>query len=105
MPEPLTLFARITPKSEHLAAARHAVLDILSVTRAEPGCRVFTLHDDPGGGGCLYLYEVWDDEAALEAHHAQPYTQAVFDHYRLWLSEPVAITRLRQIGEVSACSS
>lgn len=104
MPEPLTLLARITPKPEHLSAARQAVLGILSATRAEPGCRVFTLHDDENGGGRLYLYEVWDDETALAAHHAQPYTRAVFDSYREWLSEPVDITRLRRIGEEAACS-
>lgn len=105
MSEPLTLFARITPKPEHLAAARSAVIDILPATRAEPGCRVFTLHEDGDGCGCLYLYEVWDDEAALAAHHAKPYTMAVFDKYRTWLSEPVAITRLRKLGEADACSS
>ncbi|MDO9425916.1 MAG: putative quinol monooxygenase [Methylobacterium sp.] len=98
MSDPLTLFARISPKPEHRAAARDAVLDILAVTRSEPGCRRFTLHDDRDGGGDLYLYEVWDDEAALAAHHAQPYTRAVFDRYRTWLSEPVEITRLRAIG-------
>lgn len=105
MSEPLTLFARITPKPEHLAAARQAVLGILSATRAEPGCRAFTLYDDQGDGGRLYLYEVWDDEAALTAHYAQPYTQAVFDSYREWLSEPVEITKLREIGEETTCSS
>ena len=104
MPDPLVLFARITPKPEHRVAARAAVLAILTVTRSEPGCRRFTLHDDRDGDGPLYLYEVWDDEAALAAHHAQPYTRAVFEQYRTWLSEPVAITRLRAIGG-GACSS
>ncbi|MCJ2035029.1 putative quinol monooxygenase [Methylobacterium sp. J-068] len=105
MSEPLTLLARITPKPEYLAAARHAVLDILSATRSEPGCRTFILHDEVSGGGCLYLYEVWDDEGTLAAHHAQPYTRAVFDQYRIWLSEPVEITKLREIGGATACSS
>ena len=105
MLEPLTLFARITPKPEHLPDARRAVLGILSATRAEPGCRAFVLHDDQDGGGRLYLYEVWDDDAALAAHHAHPYTRAVFDSYRDWLSEPVEIIRLRTIGDEVACSS
>ncbi|WP_210187005.1 putative quinol monooxygenase [Methylobacterium gossipiicola] len=104
MPEPLVLFARIAPKPEHFVAARRAVSEILAATRSEPGCRSFVLHEDEGGG-CLYLYEIWDNEAALAAHHAQPYTQAVFEQYRAWLSEPVEITRLRAIGEAGACSS
>jgi quinol monooxygenase YgiN len=98
MPESLTVFARITPKPEHIDAAREAVLRIVPATRAEPGCRVFTLHDAREGEGCLYLYEVWEDEAALAAHHAQPYTRAVFDGYRTWLSKPVEITTMREIG-------
>jgi quinol monooxygenase YgiN len=97
MADQLTVFARITPKPEHVDAARRAILDIMPVTRAEPGCRVFTLHDDRDGGGRLYLYEVWDGEAALAAHHEQPYTQAVFASYRQWLAEPVELTMLRRV--------
>jgi len=41
--------------------------------------------------GCLYLYEEWRDAAALAHHHAQPYTQAVFEAYKEWLAEPVDI--------------
>ena len=50
MPE-LTIFARITPKPEHLKAARQAVLGIMAATHAEQGCRALTLHDDWDGGG------------------------------------------------------
>jgi quinol monooxygenase YgiN len=96
----LSIFARITPKPEFLEAARQAVLAIIPATRAEPGCHAFTLHDDGDGGGHLYLYEIWEDEAALAVHHDQPYTQAVFDSYREWLSQPVEITRLRPIDEI-----
>ncbi|WP_076073076.1 putative quinol monooxygenase [Sphingomonas montana] len=105
MSEPLTVFARIAPKPEYLEAARNAVRGIMQATHAEPGCRIFTLHEDRDGGSCLYLYEVWEDAAALAAHHAQPYTQSVFDSYREWLSEPVDLTLLREIGPEAECSS
>lgn len=105
MTEPLIVFARITPKSEFLEAARRAILGIITATRAEAGCRTFALHEDRDGGGRLYLYEVWDDAAALAAHHDQPYTRAVFDSYREWLSEPVDITMLRGVGADGGCSS
>ena len=105
MSNQLVLFARITPKPEHLEVARQAILGILPVTRAVPGCRMFKLHDDLDGGRRLYLYEVWDNDAALAVHHAQPYTQAVFESYREWLSEPVEITMLRELGGEAGCSS
>jgi quinol monooxygenase YgiN len=97
MTNQLTVFARIAPKPEYFDAARQAILSIVPPTRAEPGCRIFTLHGDGHGGGQLYLYEVWDDEAALASHHAQPYTQAVFASYIEWLAEPVALTMLHRI--------
>ena len=96
MDQPLTIFARISPKPDYLEAARDAVLDIIPATHAEPGCIDFKLHDDMEGKGRLYLYEVWRDEAALTAHHEQPYTKAVFEQYQRWLSEPVEIIRLRE---------
>ena len=105
MTNQLTVFARITPKPEHFDAARQAVLGIIGKTRAERGCRAFTLHDDREGGGRLYLYEVWDSEAALADHHDQPYTQAVFQSYQEWLAEPVELTMMRRIDLGAACSS
>lgn len=95
MTDPLILFARITPKSEHMEDAKRAVLDIVARTRAEAGCRSFQLHEDRNDPEHLYLYEIWDDEAALAAHHAQAYTRTVFAHYENWLAAPVDITRLR----------
>lgn len=97
MSDQLTVFARITPEPEHLDAARRAVLGIVPATRAEPGCRMFMLHEDRDGGGCLYLYELWEDETALAAHYDQPYTQAVLASYREWLAKPVELTMLRCI--------
>ena len=113
MAEPLVVFARITPKAACYDLAREAVLGIIPETRAEPGCHTFVLHEDADGTAgqadtlrSLYLYEVWADEAALAAHHAQPYTQAVFESYQTWLAAPVALTRLRQLdGVEGACSS
>lgn len=93
----LALFAKITPKPQHRAAAETAIRGILGATRAEPGCRRFSLHAGDGADEALYLYEIWDDEAALAAHYAAPYTQAVFEAYRDWLAAPVEIVRLRRL--------
>ena len=95
MSSELVVFAKICPKPEHLEDAKAAILGILGPTRQEPGCRQFRLLSGEGDGR-LYLYEEWTNEAALAAHHEQPYTQRVFDSYRNWLAMPVEVTKLRK---------
>jgi len=57
-------------------------LDALSrlstTTRTEPGCRLFMLHQDLSDPQRLFLWERWDDEAALQKHLAAAHTQAYF---------------------------
>ncbi len=96
MSTPLCIIATITPRPEHLADAREAIAGIVERTCAEVGCRTFRLLE--GGDGRLRLYEEWDDEAALEAHYAQDYTQAVFSAYEDWLAESVNIVHLRRLA-------
>jgi len=94
---PLSVFATITPKSEHLTEALAAIEGILAATRAEDGCLQFDLHRGAGTGR-IHLYEVWSDRDAFDNHHAQPYTQAVFRKYDAWLAEPVELTFMRPVA-------
>jgi len=96
MAEPLHLFARIVPEPDHFAAARDAIRAIIAPTLDEPGCHAFVLHEGDGDG-CLYLYEVFADQAALEAHAQQPYTREVLAQYDEWLAEPVQVTRMKRV--------
>lgn len=45
----------------------------------EPGCYRFDILEDPGDPNRFYLYEVYADEAAFEAHQTYP-------HYLTWRS-------------------
>ena len=44
----------------------------------EPGCQVFDVCRDPAAPDAVFLYEVYDDEAAFQAHLASPH-YASFD--------------------------
>jgi len=96
MAESLSVFAKITPKAEHLAAATEAVAGILDRTRAEPGCRHFSLHRDDEGA--IYLMELWESEQALKSHYDEPYTKAVFASYEEWLAKPPEILKMRPVA-------
>ena len=42
----------------------------------EPGCRQFDVCRDPGDPSLFFLYELYDDEAAIQAHlQSQHYLQ------------------------------
>jgi (4S)-4-hydroxy-5-phosphonooxypentane-2,3-dione isomerase len=51
--------------------------DALGSERDEPGCMRFNVLQDAQDQNVYYFYEVYRDEAALEAHRAAP-------HYAVW---------------------
>jgi quinol monooxygenase YgiN len=42
-------------------------------TRAEPGCRMYQAHRSLSDPRRFFLYEQYDDHAALDAHRAAPH--------------------------------
>lgn len=44
-----------------------------SSVRDEPGCRQFDVCTDPAQPNTVFLYELYDDEAAFEAHQDMPH--------------------------------
>lgn len=94
---PLSVFATITPKPEHLTETLSAIEAIMTVTRAENGCLRFDLHRGASTGQ-LHLYEVWADRDAFDRHHAQPYTRAVMQQYRDWLAKPAELTFMHPVA-------
>lgn len=43
---------------------------LMPATRAEPGCRMYLVHRAPDDPRRFFLYEQYDDQAALDAHRA-----------------------------------
>jgi len=46
-------------------------------SREEPGCRVYQAYRDPAEPRVFHIFEIYDDEAAVEAHRAAP-------HFKVW---------------------
>ena len=44
-----------------------------SSVRDEPGCRQFDVCQDPEAANRIFLYEIYDDRAAFEAHLETPH--------------------------------
>jgi autoinducer 2-degrading protein len=65
----------IKPGHENEAVALFAPLT--AATRAEPECRMYQVHRSTTDPRRFFLYEQYDDQAALDAHRAVPH----FEHY------------------------
>ena len=56
--------------------AKTALSALCQKTLTEPGCSLFTLHQDPRKTDRFLLWERFDNEAAFKAHFEADYTKA-----------------------------
>jgi quinol monooxygenase YgiN len=74
----ISLVVKIRIKPEHRDTFLKAIeVDALGSERDEPGCLRFNVLQSEADENVYYFYEVYKDEAALEAHRAAP-------HYAVW---------------------
>ena len=74
----LALFVKVRIKPEARAQFLEAIeVDALGSERDEEGCLRFNVLQDQTDENVYYFYEVYKDEAALEAHRQAP-------HYAVW---------------------
>jgi len=91
----LYLSAEISLKPECYEAGKAAIEGIIPLTLNEPGCHVFSLMEDQSKNGKLHLFEIFEDEHALQRHHDKDYTKAIFTQYEDWLEKPIEITKMQ----------
>ncbi|PRH46955.1 putative quinol monooxygenase [Burkholderia multivorans] len=86
----LYVMASLFPKPEHAQAVEAELRSMVAKTRTEPGNRQYDLFREEGGSPNLHLFEVYDDQAAFDAHLASPYFVAFRDKSADWFaSSPV----------------
>ena len=68
------IIAPIQVKEGHIAQFMEAIIeDAKGSVNDEPGCRRFDVVQDAGDPSRVWLYEVYDDEAAFQAHTEAPH--------------------------------
>jgi quinol monooxygenase YgiN len=73
------------PHPEHAFAFREAMIENARASRErERGCRQFDVCEDPASGA-IFLYELYDDRAAFDAHLATPHFRAFDAATRDWI--------------------
>ena len=91
----ISLVVKIRIKPEHRDTFLKAIeVDALGSERDESGCLRFNVLQSEEDENVYYFYEVYKDEAALEAHRAAP-------HYAVW--REAAAVALDGPAEASRC--
>jgi len=93
----LAIWVKVRIKPELRQRFLEAIeVDALGSERDEPGCLRFNVLQDERDENVYYFFEVYKDEAALEAHRAMP-------HYAVWraaadtLDGPTEATRCKTV--------
>jgi quinol monooxygenase YgiN len=72
-----------------------ALASIAAASRHEPGCRLYQPYRDPAEPRVFHIFEIYDDEAALEAHGASEH----FKTHVLEQAVPLLENRERAVFE------
>jgi quinol monooxygenase YgiN len=83
----------VKPGREEEAVALFARLT--EATCAEPGCRMYLAHRSTADPRKFFLYEQYDDQAALDAHRASPH----FEQYAKGGLFPIIESRSPELYE------
>ncbi len=79
----------IRVKPENVDAFMKKAIENATAARKEPGCRQFEVLVDPNDRTKVMLFEIYDDEAAFEAHQQTP-------HFKKYLAEAVPLLAARE---------
>lgn len=92
----LAMWVKVRVKPEQRERFLEAIeVDALGSERDEPGCYRFNVLRDEADENVYYFYEVYEDQAALEAHRAAP-------HYAVWRA---AVDTLDGAPEATRCQT
>ncbi|PKG37161.1 putative quinol monooxygenase [Psychromonas sp. Urea-02u-13] len=79
----ITIVASILAKTDNIELVKSELLKLITITRAEPGCLQYDLHQDNNNPAQFVFYENWASKALLQTHlesqHIASYVAATQD--------------------------
>lgn len=92
----IRVIAQAFARPENVAAVRTLLENMLAPSRTEKGCIAYDLHEVLGDPHQFVFLEIWQSEAALDAHTRTPHFQGL-ERAQSLLTEPLKVTKLRRI--------
>jgi len=74
---PFTYIVNFTVSPANIDKAKELSLQLQEKTRLEPGCRQYVFHQCIEEPTRFFIYEVYDDRAALQTHQATEYFRKI----------------------------
>ncbi|MFB8830387.1 putative quinol monooxygenase [Azotobacter sp. CWF10] len=93
----ICIFASITAKSEHRDDVLQALRLMVVQSRAEPGNLRYDLFIRTDEPAVFDLFELYSDEAAVEAHRQSPHYQSYRIQVAEWVAKPTKIKLSRPV--------
>lgn len=73
------LTATFSVKSEYRAAVLPVLNHMVTETRKEKACLLYSLHNAVDREDLFFFYEIWESQEGLDHHNRQPYITAFVD--------------------------
>jgi len=93
----LTVIAILKAKPGQEAALRAELLALIPITRQEPGCLNYDLHESTDNPGCFVFHENWTSKRHLDDHLARPHLVALAAKGAELFAEPPQLTLCERI--------
>jgi autoinducer 2-degrading protein len=92
--EPSALVVKLRMKAEYREQFLEQMLaDAIGSETTEPGCLSFNVVRDNADPNVLHLFEVYQDDNAVEAHKRTPHFLKWLETTKEWLAGPIEVTR------------
>jgi quinol monooxygenase YgiN len=94
----LIIVAELAAKPGREAELRAELISMLAPSRAEPGCVLYQLHEDPASPGKFVFYEIWKDDAAFEFHTQTAHFKGLGPKIGPLQADNIPLRKLKVIG-------
>lgn len=95
---PVTVIAELVSKPERADALRELMVAFAEGSRHEPGCLHYVLTEDAKHSGRFLTFEVWADQAAIDAHMVTPAIKAAVPKLGDILAKPFTQAFLKTLS-------
>lgn len=93
------VIAELLAKPESADELRRLFVEFVAKAREEPGCKHYSLLEDPAKAGHFFTFETWADKAAVDMHMTTPTIKAFGAKLGDILAKPPVVTPLKMLSD------